>query len=112
MKEVEDGEGVQGGLFYEVECRMVTVRKGADVGMLWHTRFSLRGKLTFPDIGANASAEDAPQDFGGDETETVIDAIHAFRLTPCVTVLAGNKKSYHGHLKGMSNIPHVQSFVC
>jgi len=48
---------------YEVDCKMITVRKGTDV-----------------DIGANASTEEAAEELE-DGQEVVNDVIHSFRLT-------------------------------
>ena len=47
-----------------------------------------------PDIGANASAEEASED-AEDSSQTVIDVVHSFRLNETVF----DKKSYLSHLK-------------
>ncbi|KAH8152403.1 uncharacterized protein LAJ45_03243 [Morchella importuna] len=70
MKLVDD-------VVYEVDCTMVTIKKGADV-----------------DIGANASAEEASEELE-DGSETVNNVCHSFRLQPT----SYDKKSYLGHLK-------------
>jgi len=49
---------------YEVDCKMITIKKGADV-----------------DIGANASAEGGEEELE-DGTETVNNVVYSFRLTP------------------------------
>ncbi|KAF7965227.1 hypothetical protein HWV62_3538 [Athelia sp. TMB] len=72
IKEIDD-------TVFEVDCSMITVKKGADV-----------------DIGANPSAEEG----GGDELEegsvSVNNVVHSFRLQST----AFDKKSYLTYLKG------------
>jgi len=63
---------------YEVDCKMITIKKGADV-----------------DIGANASAEGGEEELE-DGTETVNNVVYSFRLTPS----SFEKKSYLSHIKG------------
>ncbi|EPQ59416.1 translationally-controlled tumor protein [Gloeophyllum trabeum ATCC 11539] len=65
-------------IVFEVDCQMVTIKKGADV-----------------DIGANPSAEE--QDEGvEDGQETVNNVVHSFRLQQT----SFDKKSYLTYLKG------------
>lgn len=65
------------GVVYEADCAMVKV--GADN----------------IDIGANASAEDAPEELD-DTVETVNNVVYSFRLQPT----SFDKKSYLTYLKG------------
>jgi len=71
IKEVDD-------IVYEVDCRTITVKKGADV-----------------DIGANASAEEADEALE-DGAETVNDVVYSFRLQST----SFDKKSFLTYLKG------------
>lgn len=48
------------------------------------------------DIGANPSAEDGGGDDVDENSQTVIDVVHSFRLNETQF----DKKSYLGHLKG------------
>ncbi|RPB03367.1 translationally controlled tumor-associated [Choiromyces venosus 120613-1] len=66
------------GAVYEVDCKTITIMKGADVN-----------------IGANASAEDAPEALE-DGQETVNNVIHSFRLVQTNF----EKKDYFKYLKG------------
>ncbi|KAI5844496.1 Mss4-like protein [Morchella snyderi] len=70
MKLVDD-------VVYEVDCAMVTFKKGADV-----------------DIGANASAEEAGEELE-DGAETVNNVCYSFRLQST----SFDKKTYVNHLK-------------
>jgi hypothetical protein len=63
---------------FEVDCKMITVKQGADV-----------------DIGANASTEEAEETVE-DGMMTVNDVVYSFRLQSTVF----DKKSYLTHLKG------------
>jgi hypothetical protein len=63
---------------YEVDCALITVRKGADV-----------------DIGANASAEEASEVLE-DGQELVNNVIHSFRLVQTNF----DKSSYLSHIRG------------
>lgn len=92
------------GVAYEVECKMITIKKGADVGrfpILSPVYISSLGIILVKvntkdiDIGANASAE------GGDEeledgTETVNNVAYSFRLTQT----SFDRSSYTKYLKG------------
>jgi len=90
MKEVE------GGLLYEVECKMITIKKGGgDVN-----------------IGANASAEEAAEELD-DSQERVIDAVHAFRLTttPIVTDQDTFKHYMMVTKKGSGYLKRIHSYL-
>ncbi|PWW80142.1 translationally controlled tumor-associated [Tuber magnatum] len=65
-------------IVYEVDCKMITVRKGADV-----------------DIGANASTQEAAEALD-DGQEEVIDVVHSFRLTQT----GFNRASYITYFRG------------
>ncbi|KAK6544533.1 hypothetical protein TWF694_001223 [Orbilia ellipsospora] len=65
-------------IVYEVDCQMITIKKGADV-----------------DIGANASAEEAEETLE-DGMETVNNVVYSFRLQQSQF----DKKSYLTYLKG------------
>ncbi|GAA5901781.1 Tma19p [Sporobolomyces salmoneus] len=65
------------GVIYEADCHMITIKEG-DV-----------------DIGANASAEEAPEELAEGE-QLVNNIIHSFRLTETQF----DKKSYLTYLKG------------
>ncbi|KAF3926905.1 hypothetical protein ABW20_dc0105478 [Dactylellina cionopaga] len=67
---------------YEVDCSMMTVKKGVDV-----------------DIGANASAEEAEESLE-EGAELVNNIVHSFRLQPTQF----DKKSYLTHLKGYMKV--------
>jgi len=71
LKEVDD-------IVIEVNCRTITVKKGADV-----------------DIGANASAEEAEEALE-EGAETVNDVVYSFRLQST----SFDKKSFLTYLKG------------
>ncbi|KAJ3055177.1 Translationally-controlled tumor protein [Quaeritorhiza haematococci] len=66
---------------YEVDCKMITIKKGADV-----------------DIGANPSAEGGEDDDGvlGEDMETVNNVVYSFRLQST----SFDKKSYMTYIKG------------
>jgi len=64
-------------VIYEVDCAMITIKKGADV-----------------DIGANASAEEASDELE-EGTETVNNIVYSFRLNQT----SFDKKSYLLHVK-------------
>ncbi|KAI9325693.1 translationally controlled tumor protein [Zopfochytrium polystomum] len=74
MTEIDD-------VLYEVDCKMVTIRKGVDV-----------------DIGANASAEGGDEDDGplADDQETVNNVVYTFRLQSS----GFDKKGYMTYIKG------------
>ncbi|KAF9957866.1 Ribosome associating protein [Mortierella alpina] len=63
---------------YEIDCAMITVKKGADV-----------------DIGANASAEEAGEELE-DGAEIVNNVVHSFRLQSTQF----DKKAYTVYIKG------------
>lgn len=75
------------GVFYEADCAMITIKKGADV-----------------DIGANASAEEASEELE-DGSESVNNIVHSFRLNST----SFNKKSYLTYLKGNDFVPRPGS---
>ena len=64
-------------VIYEVDCSMITIKEGADI-----------------DIGANPSAEDAPEELE-EGSQTVNNVVYSFRLVPTNY----DKKSYLTHLK-------------
>lgn len=64
-------------IVYEVDCAMLTIKKGADVN-----------------IGANPSAEEQ-QEALEDGAEIVNNVVHSFRLQPT----SFDKKSYMTYLK-------------
>jgi hypothetical protein len=66
------------GIAYEVDCRMITIKEGADV-----------------DIGANPSAEEGGEDLE-DGTKTVNNVVYSFRL--CETSF--DKKAFMVYVKG------------
>ncbi|KAG9619624.1 hypothetical protein KCU64_g22130, partial [Aureobasidium melanogenum] len=65
------------GVVYEADCARITVG-GDNI-----------------DIGANPSAEDGGDEGADDQTTSVIDVVHSFRLNET----SFDKKSYLGHLK-------------
>ncbi|GAA5834768.1 hypothetical protein JCM5353_000665 [Sporobolomyces roseus] len=65
------------GVVYEADCHMITLREGN------------------VDIGANASAEEAPEELAEGETQ-VNNIVHSFRLNETQF----DKKSYLTYLKG------------
>ncbi|KAK8190179.1 microtubule/calcium-binding protein [Phyllosticta capitalensis] len=65
------------GVAYEADCRKITI--GAEN----------------IDIGANPSAEDGGGDDVDDQSQTVLDIVHSFRLSET----SYDKKSYLSHLK-------------
>jgi len=67
------------GIVYEIDCKSITVKKGADV-----------------DIGANASAEEPQDDDVEDGSEQVIDLVYSQRLSATTF----DKKGYLTYLKG------------
>jgi hypothetical protein len=91
LKEVDD-------VLYEADCQMITIKKGADVG---GSPFSpsppILPSLTYADIGANASAEEAADDLE-EGMETVNNIVFSFRLNETQF----DKKSYLTYLKGAS----------
>ncbi|KAJ1549907.1 hypothetical protein HK405_001947 [Cladochytrium tenue] len=73
MVEIDD-------IIYEVDCKMITIRKGVDV-----------------DIGANASAEGGDDDEPlADDQETVNNVVYSFRLQSS----GFDKKGYMTYIKG------------
>ncbi|CAO3566997.1 unnamed protein product [Mortierella alpina] len=76
------------GVFYEIDCAMITIKKGVDV-----------------DIGANVSAEDAADDYE-DGTEITNNVVHSFSLSST----SFDKKSYLTHAKQYvkSLKPHIR----
>ncbi|KAG0260884.1 hypothetical protein DFQ27_003297 [Actinomortierella ambigua] len=66
------------GAYFEVDCKMIQVKQGADV-----------------DIGANASAEEAGEDLE-DGVEIVNDVVYSFRLQST----SFDKKGYMLYIKG------------
>jgi hypothetical protein len=72
-----DMKSVGDGIAYEVDCKMITIKKGADV-----------------DIGANASAEEGAEELE-DGSETVNNVVYSFRLNQS----SFDKKSYLTHIK-------------
>lgn len=87
------------GVVYEADCARITVG-GDNIGMLslnpqQLSRYPPRLTIFPPDIGANPSAEDGGDEGADDQTTSVIDVVHSFRLNET----SFDKKSYLGHLK-------------
>ena len=66
------------GVAYEADCKKISI-----------------GGESF-DVGGNPSAEGGEEEGVDDQTQTVIDVVHSFRLTET----SFDKKAYLVHLKG------------
>lgn len=76
---------------------MITVKKGVDVGQYPPFSPAPPPPRSQPaDIGANASAEDAEEEMGGDDVEKVNNVVYSFRLNST----SFDKKSYKAYLGG------------
>ncbi|KAI5201877.1 hypothetical protein E4T39_05040 [Aureobasidium subglaciale] len=91
---------VTDNVIYEADCARITVG-GDNIGTSNShpqqlSRFDPQGLTsTSLDIGANPSAEEGGDEGADDNTTSVIDVVHSFRLNET----SFDKKSYLGHLK-------------